>query len=561
MTTANRARLNDFDADEPILVRLEQFVQKSKGQGDADQIKTLEQQTGLPAAAIRGALSFYDGLGDDKSTWLVCHGTACRMRGSESLQKEIEKTEHCRSIYCLGLCDRAPAALAPSRPASRSDHSATYHGHIGYRHNITTPPTTIRHTCPEPIVTRNLDHDEARQLDGARTLGVYEALNTAMAMSPQAVLERMVDSRELGRGGAAYPTGLKWKQCAQQRDPLKYVIANGDEGDPGSYIDRILLERDPHSLLEGMMICAYAVGATHGIVFIRHEYPAALQAIRRAIQEAEAAGILGDAQRPSGFQFHVSVLPAMGSYVCGESSAMLNALEGLRGEVRLQPPYPVQCGIDDHPTVVNNVETLVNVPWIMTHGSDAYTNLGTTATSGTKVMCLDNGFTHPCAVEVEFGTTLRQVIELGMGDASSEIEAVFLGGPMGTIVPCDEWDTPICYKAMAKRGITLGHGGMVALPVGYDRLKLLKHLLRFMANESCGKCAPCSNGSARALGACETEGESIDYTALHELLEAIAQTSLCAFGQFTPQPMLQLIRQIIDRDERSSGGSEGRRHE
>ncbi len=309
------------------------------------------------------------------------------------------------------------------------------------------------------------------------------------------------------------------------------------------------MEMDPHAVLEGLAICAYAVGATEGIVFIRSEYPTALQRMQQAIDEANAAGVLGASVLGSGFRLKVSVFPGMGSYVCGEETALLNALEGFRGEVRLRPPYPAVSGLYGRPTVVNNVETLVSVPWIARRGAEAYAVLGTAACSGTKAMCMNHGFAAPGIDEIEFGLPLRQLIEAlasgGAGGAS--LEAVLLGGPMGSVLRPDEWDVPICYEAMSQRGIQLGHGGLVAVPEGTDFAALLRHWLHFLQQESCGRCVPCREGSRQALELAGPGARDAQRRQLERLLEVIGEGSLCAFGQQTPEPVKQIVHHFGDR--------------
>jgi NADH:ubiquinone oxidoreductase subunit F (NADH-binding) len=328
------------------------------------------------------------------------------------------------------------------------------------------------------------------------------------------------------------------------------VIANGDEGDPGSFVDRALLEGDPHGILEGMLLAACAVGANEGIVFIRSEYPRAIQVMERAVRDASEAGFVGRNLFGSGFDFEVSVFPAMGSYVCGEETAMIHAIEGERGEVGLRPPYPNEVGLHGRPTVVNNIETLVNVPFIVAEGGCGYAKLGTGSSSGTKALCLNRGFARPGLVEVEFGISLGEVIEDlgGGGRDGKKLAAVLVGGPMGSVVTPEDWDVPICYSAMAERGFELGHGGLVALPEDADFRALLEHWIGFMIDESCGKCAPCRLGSqcvANALRAGKAEDET--RRRLDELFTAMEQGSLCAFGRLLPQPMRQLIARFGDR--------------
>ncbi len=319
------------------------------------------------------------------------------------------------------------------------------------------------------------------------------------------------------------------------------MVANGDEGDPGSFIDRVLIEDDPHSILEGMAICGHAVGANKGIVYIRSEYPRAMKRMQIAIQAATATGLLEG--------FELSVFPGMGSYVCGEETAMLNAIEGFRGEVRLRPPYPVFEGLFGKPTVVNNVETLVNVPWILEHGAAEYAALGTRGSPGTKAVCLNYGFAAPGILEIEFGRSLRDVIERDAGGAArgQRLEAVLIGGPMGSVALPNQWDVPVCYQAMAGRNLILGHAGLVAVPEGTDLKTLFVHWIEFMAEESCGKCVPCRLGSRRALDIAQSVAGSRSRQQLERLFNIMAQGSLCAFGQLMPGPMSEMLQHFGDR--------------
>ncbi|MBI5866660.1 MAG: hypothetical protein HZB38_19515 [Planctomycetes bacterium] len=373
-----------------------------------------------------------------------------------------------------------------------------------------------------------------------------------MQHPPAWTIQRVEQSGVRGRGGAGFPTGQKWRLAANATGARKYVIANGDEGDPGSYIDRLLMEFDPHAILEGLLLGGFAIGAQVGVVYIRSEYPAAHGAMLRAVKEARDAGFLGPSVCGLRFSFDVHVFPGMGSYVCGEETALLNAIEGQRGEVRVRPPYPVSEGLFGCPTVVDNVETLVNVPWIVVNGPTAYQALGTTASPGTKALCFNHGFAHPGVVEVGFGTPLRAVIDEARGDR--EIEAILLGGPMGSIVPAADWDVPICITEMARRGITLGHGGMVALARKTDYRALLTHLLEFMKDESCGRCVPCRIGSRRAWELAQAGVSPKNCDTLLRLLEVMGEASLCAFGRESPQPVRQILQLFPDRIFGTEGG-------
>lgn len=482
----------------------------------------------LSPAQARGVSSFFADDTDPGPVRRHCHGLACHLAGGTA-----PATARWRAVHCLGYCDRGPAWLDPSGTpvlAQGGDPAL---------------PPDIRSLASRAIVTARLVPGAAT-LDSAVRLGVYRGLRQAMqALGPEDILRLVEDSGEQGRGGAGFPTGRKWRQVAGAADPCRFVVANGDEGDPGAFIDRLLLERDPHAVIEGMALCAYAVGAREGVVYIRSEYPAAQAAMEQAIGQAREAGLLGTAVAGTGFAFDLRVVAGRGSYVCGEESALLNAIEGLRGEVRVRPPYPAVRGLFGHPTVVNNIETLVNIPWIVKEGAQAFRQLGTPSSPGTKAFCLSAGFARPGIVEAEFGIKLRElVMEAGGGGRDGRtLAAVALGGPMGSILLPDEWDVAVDYAGLATRGIRLGHGGLVAIPEGVNWQELLLHWLAFMARESCGKCVPCRLGSARALELARRLPDTLpaEPEPLRKLLELVADTSLCGFGQSLPGPALRLL--------------------
>lgn len=481
----------------------------------------------------RSVRSFYADPGDGTETIRVCRGTSCELAGAAGLLTELSTRGPCHEVHCLGYCDRSPAALWPDGRVS-----------LGLAQDPVQGGPDIRCLAPTPIVTARIGQGDHSEFDAARSAGVYAALESALALDPTRILDELTESGERGRGGAGFSTADKWRACAGNASELRYIVANGDEGDPGSYIDRILMEHDPHSLLEGMALAALAVGAREGFVFVRSEYPEAHRRLVRAVAQARAAGWLGDRIQGSSFSFEVDVVAGRGSYVCGEETALLNSIEGLRGEVRLRPPYPTKSGLYARPTVVNNVETLVNVPWIVRHGGSAYRALGTQESSGTKALCLSRGFAAPGIVEVEFGTNLRDVIDAAGGAApGGEIGALLIGGPMGSLLFPDEWDVNVCYEQMEQRDVQLGHGGIVAIPRDARPRRLLLHLLGFMASESCGRCTPCALGSRAALELASTPSRDSTSEALVRLLEIIEQGSLCAFGQLMPGP----IRRILDR--------------
>lgn len=543
------------------LLRLRRYVE-SHGFPGPEEVPELAERLSLPAAAVRSAASFYAALEEPPEVFRVCRGTSCNLAGAERLQAALHGETETAPVYCLGFCDRSPAVLTPEGEVILGE-AARRLPEIPWKGNH-PPPPDVRCAAPEAIVTRHLSPAApAVELEDARRAGVYTALAQALGGSPEAVLEALERSGERGRGGAGFPAGVKWRRCAQAPGEEKVVIANGDEGDPGSYVDRVLMEHDPHSVLEGMLLAGFAVGASRGIVFVRGEYPQAVERMEAAVEEARKAKLLGPAVVGRGFAFDVTVFTGQGSYVCGEETALLNALEGFRGEVRLRPPYPTESGLHGHPTVVHNVETLVNVPWIVERGGEAYRALGTGASSGTKALCLNHGFARPGIVEVELGISLRRVMEElgGGGREGRKIEAVLLGGPMGSLLTPDQWDLPVCYGAMEERGVRLGHGGLVALLEGTDYRALLAQLLEFMRRESCGKCVPCRLGSQRAHElARDGDGDGrLDAGRrpdLGRLFTVMEEASLCAFGQLMPGPMRTLVERFGERifARREEGG-------
>lgn len=516
---------------------------RERGWPDPDGFADLAAEAGVPVATLRGALSFYSDLPGEPSTTRVCGGTSCALGGGRALHDAIADRVPCRTVYCLGYCDRSPAALTPdgavvAGPGARAfadgDESVA----------PADPFPDVRALVEAPIVTARLVGGDHAALEVARAAGVWSALERALDGPHEAVLAAVEASGERGRGGAGFPTGAKWRVAASTPAVDRYVVANGDEGDPGSFVDRALMEFDPHAVLEGMALCGYAIGASRGVVYVRSEYPRAKRILAAAIDEARAAGWLGEDVRGSGFAFDVEVVSGMGSYVCGEETALLNAVEGRRGEVRLRPPYPAEAGLHGLPTVVNNVETLVDVRAIVADGPDAYRARGTRDSAGTKALCFNAGFARPGIVEVEFGTPLSAAIEAAGGGADGrDPEAVILGGPMGSVLGPESWDVPVCYGAMGRRGIQLGHGGLVAVPEGADWAALLEHWLVFMAHESCGRCVPCRLGSGRALERVREGAWRDDPAPLERLFEVMEEASLCAFGRSMPGPM----RSILER--------------
>jgi len=373
----------------------------------------------------------------------------------------------------------------------------------------------------------------------------FAGLRRALSLNAAEVVQQVLDSGLRGRGGAAFPAGIKWKTVAAAQAAQKYVVCNADEGDSGTYSDRMTLEGDPFMLIEGMTIAAIATGATQGYIYIRSEYPHAVAVMREAIGRATAAGFLGADILQSGKAFHLEVRKAAGAYVCGEETAMLESIEGKRGVVRAKPPIPALKGLFGQPTVINNVITFASVPIILARGADFYKNYGVGRSHGTLPFQLTGNVKHGGLIEKAFGITLRQLMfDFGGGSASGRpIKAVQVGGPLGAYVPEKYWDVPMDYEAYAAVGITVGHGGIVVHDDTADLSQLARYAMEFCAIESCGKCTPCRIGSTRGVEVIDRlkSGDTKAEALLRDLCDTMTHGSLCAMGGLTPNPVLSAL--------------------
>jgi NADH:ubiquinone oxidoreductase subunit F (NADH-binding) len=438
-----------------------------------------------------------------------CQGTACFVARDRDPKRWALAEESTARVYCLGRCHAAPAAA-----------SDTAHPHVEV-------------DAPASVVLERVAAGGARSLEAYRSSGGYAALARAITQSPGTLVEEVERSGLRGRGGAAFPTGRKWRAVLDRDADTNYVVCNADEGDPGAYIDRVLLEDDPHAVLEGLAIAAVAVRAQQGYVYVRKEYPNALATMRAAVDDARTAGVLGDRVLGEGPAFDVEVVRGEGSYVCGEETALLNALEGRRPEVRARPPYPSELGLFGRPTLVHNVETLAAVPWILANGAAAYAAMGTTSSRGTKVVSLNSLFRRPGLYEVELGVPVREIVErLGGGLADGELRGVLIGGPLAGVLPARLLDTPLAFEELRTVGCEVGHGGIVAFDEHTSIPALVHHVFRFGAYESCGKCTPCRIGAARIERLFESAagGQGTARTGARDIVGALASTSLCGHG-------------------------------
>ncbi|MBI4455320.1 MAG: NADH-quinone oxidoreductase subunit D [Acidobacteria bacterium] len=442
----------------------------------------------------------------------ACQGTACfvarRLNPSCWLQASLQLPR----VYCLGKCFMAPASGADEGRPNVEIHAS------------------------QGVILDRIAHGGARTLAEYSRSGAYPTLEKALGETPEKIIRMIEVSGLRGRGGAGFPTGRKWRAVSQQSSAEKFVIANADEGDPGAYVDRFILEEDPHCLLEALAIAGYAVGASKGYVYLRNEYPKAHTVLQRAIAEARAHGMLGAHILESNFSFDVEEVLGLGSYVCGEETALISSIEGKRPEVSARPPYPTERGLYGKPTLVNNVETLATIPWIVANGGDAYQALGFSKSRGTKVVSLNSLFRRPGLYEVEFGISIHQIVyDLGGGLKTDAIRGVMVGGPLAGIIPPHLFDTPFGFEQLRAIGASVGHGGFIAFDARTSIPDLVHHVFAFGAHESCGKCTPCRLGSRRVERILQRilenghapAGAKTEWTSL---VSALAVTSLCGLG-------------------------------
>ncbi len=463
---------------------------------------------GIAPALLPDVESFYH-LAQGDHLGKACQGTACFAARHCHPARWAEASAQNPRVYCLGECFAAPAK------------------------GQTQPRPPVKVFSRHGIVLDRLARGSARLL---ADYGDYAALAKALQQTPEQVLAAVEASGLRGRGGAGFPAGRKWRAVAAQPPGEKYVVANADEGDAGAYIDRYLMEDDPHALIEGMILAAYAVGASKGYIYVRLEYPLAGTVLRTAIEEARAAGWLGPRVGGKNFSFDLELYTGHGSYVCGEETSLLRSIEGKRPDVMARPPYPTECGLFDRPTLLNNVETLVNVPWIVRHGGEAYAALGFSKSRGTKALSLNSLFNRPGLYEVEFGVTVRHIVEeIGGGLRDGGIvKGVLIGGPIIGMIPPSLLDTQLGFEELAAIGAGVGHGGVVAFDQHTSIPALVEHVFSFGAYESCGKCTPCRSGSGRveeifrdALGGDATKA---DLQECRDLVTALKLASLCGHG-------------------------------
>lgn len=493
----------------------------------------------------------------------VCTAAGCLSLRSEALKDTLEQAleassekSNCKvkGVGCLGLCASGPlvavapedilygqvqAEDAPELVASLGDQP------VARLQCKTDIPFFQRQT---KIVLENSGKVDPEEITDYIASGGYQALAKALTeMSPVEIINEVMQSGLRGRGGAGYPTGLKWMTVAKALSDTKYVICNADEGDPGAFMDRSVLEGDPHRVLEGMAIGGYAVGASKGYIYVRAEYPTAIDRLKRAIRQAKRMNVLGSEIFGTTFNFNIEIRLGAGAYVCGEETALIASIEGKRGMPRPRPPYPADFGLWGEPTLINNVETLANIPPIINNGGDWYAEFGTEDSKGTKVFALAGQIKNTGLIEVPMGMKLHDIIyDIGGGMSEGrEFKAVQTGGPSGGCIPADYLDTPVEYKSLQALGSIMGSGGMIVMDNTADMVEVARYFMEFSKEESCGKCIPCRVGTTQMYNLLSKiaggKGTEHDLAMLRELCDLAQNTSLCGLGQSAPNPVLSTL--------------------
>ncbi len=565
--------------------KLSQLHEQQGFIGNKD-IQAIATEFNLPPQHVRSTAKFYEELAHDspaKHQIKICNGEACQAAGCKSLESglcaDLDATlgktnsngiriEH---VACLGYCGLGPNATIDGLPVSLADEddrqATVNHIKQGTPLDLVEPTNKIyKPLLDQPcVLMRHFDADVV-SIDRAREAGIYKSLEKAVtSMTPVQVIEEVQSSQLRGRGGAGFPAGIKFQTVAdaevEDGSGRKFVVVNFDEGDAGSYIDKELCERDPHTQIEGILLAAYACGASEVFIYVRSEYPRALSILKQAADEALKAGIVGPRIFGSDFGCVVNIIKGQGAYICGEETSLLRSIEGVPALVSFKPPFPAQKGLWNCPTAVNNTETLHNLPWIIEHSGAAYAKFGTGRSRGTKAVSINSRVKRPGMYEVGLGITLRELIfDLAGGMANGQqFKAVQIGGPLGGILPEHLLDTNLDFESLAQVNGMLGHAGIVVYSQADDLVEIARGLMKFCAVESCGKCFPCRIGSVRGTELFDQMIESgvtdERLELMNELCETMKYGSLCALGGMIPTPiecLMQYFPGELDRYRQKS---------
>lgn len=512
------------------------ILAQQNGTPDAKALEQLAEKFLVGKANVYGSASFYDFTREENKgkKVYVCNGSACLCAGTQAQVKENLLQHFSENeigeMCCLGRCHENSAYHFQGTNFSGKDIETF---------SLNQKSSDEKYHC-EYSGTNVLMQEKKTNDD------FYSLLLDCLKKKPDELLEQIKISNLRGRGGAGFPMWFKLDAARKEKSDTKFIVCNADEGDPGAYSDRYLLEQQPHLVLLGMMLAGYIMQAQWGVLYIRAEYPESIAIIEKEIVALYEQGWLGENIKDSGFQFDFKLIKAQGAYICGEESALLNSIEGQRPEVRVRPPYPAQKGLFNKPTVVNNVETLACLPWIFENGAEAFAKLGNGKSTGTKLVSLDSGFNKPGMYEVEMGTPLQKVVEVLGGGFSKKIKALHIGGPLGGLVPIEKIkELDISFESFAEKGFLLGHASVVSIAEDFPMIKYIEHLFAFTAHESCGKCFPCRLGSTRGqemFAKAQNEHYKLDKNLVNDLLETMEIGSLCALGGGLPLPIKNALQ-------------------
>jgi NADH-quinone oxidoreductase subunit F len=522
-----------------------------------DVVEIIGQRLHVPLAEIHGVIEFYTMLyprPTGRTIVRVCTSPMCAQAGGETAlesacsylgivpdQVTADGAYQMEKVECLGLCDHAPAALVGETPVAHVDRKPLQSWIAGLEAAplgvVAGEPRWLSGRCGKIAPT---------DLDAYVALGGYAGLARALGtMTPAQVVSEIKVAGLVGRGGAAFPTGVKLEMTASAPAEERFIVCNGDESEPGTFKDRVLMEGDPFSVLEGMTVSAYAAGARQGYLYVRGEYPRAQKILRQALETARRGGFLGEDILGTGFCFDIEVHSGAGAYICGEETALFEAIEGKRGFPRIKPPFPTTHGLFGKPTAINNVETLASLAWIAAHGPEAYRSKGTPDSPGTKLFCLSGDVKHPGIYEVPYGTSLRDLLDLA-GGVQGELQALLLGGAAGAFAGPDQLDLPMSFEGLRQAGLPLGSGVVMAINASRDLRRTLLGLAHFFAHESCGKCFPCRLGTQRQLEILEKVARGAatrgDLAALEDVGFAMTQASLCGLGMTASTAVLSALQ-------------------
>lgn len=531
--TAGRVVRTARDSLRHYLLPVLDAVQSEIGHISQGATDAIAARLNIPPAEVYAVATFYALLSTEPRPGTVvhvCDDTACRTAGGTVLLDAFGDRDDVVSSPCLGQCDRRPAAFVqraghPDSVITAADEAAVTAGLAGE-----STPSAHPHVHRGPLLTRVGEVDPS-SLEAYRESGGYTALPKAIEYGPDRVIAEITSANLRGRGGAAFPTGIKWRGVRDETGDEKYVVCNADESEPGTFKDRVLMEDDPFALIEAMTIAGVTLGAGQGYLYIRGEYPVATRRLRDAIGQARTAGLLGADILGSGEAFDIEVRRGQGAYICGEETALFNSIEGFRGEPRQKPPFPTTHGLFGKPTVINNVETLVNVNRIVLEGGDTYASTGTADSTGTRLWCLSGDVEQPGVYEVEFGATLGEVISLAGGPVG-ELGHIMLGGAAGSLVTPDRMDVPLTFEDSRSTGIALGSGVIMLFSTSVDMVDIVRRIARFFRDESCGQCVPCRVGTARVEEevARVSRGIPVNVGLVDDLDVAMKDASICGLG-------------------------------